>query len=106
MAGIARYQDGQPFSRLVVVPTLNQGAEGVQAYPNAGSRYTFVGTLDLRLQKGIRAGGTRVDAIVDAYNLFTRNNSVEEDIVTSPAFRTPIAIQPPRSVHFGLRLTF
>jgi hypothetical protein len=106
VAGIARYQDGQPFSRLVVVPTLNQGVEGIQAYPNAGSRYTFIGTLDLRLQKGIRAGGTRVDAILDAYNLFTRNNSVEEDIVTSPAFRTPIAIQPPRSVHVGLRLTF
>jgi hypothetical protein len=106
VAGIARYQDGQPFSRLVVVPTLNQGVEGIQAYPNAGSRYTFIGTLDLRLQKGIRAGATRVDAIVDAYNLFTRNNSVEEDIVTSPAFRTPIAIQPPRSVHIGLRVTF
>jgi hypothetical protein len=104
--GIARYQDGQPFSRLALVPELNQGIEGVQAYPNAGSRYTFIGSLDLRLQKGFRVGPTRLDAFMDVYNLFTRNNSVEEYVVTSPQFRTSIAIQPPRSVHFGFRVGF
>ncbi|HUR35531.1 MAG TPA: hypothetical protein VM032_17130 [Vicinamibacterales bacterium] len=106
VAGIARYQDGQPFSRMVVVPNLNQGVEAVQAYPNAGSRYTFTGTLDLRMQKGFRAGRGRIDAIVDAYNLLTRNNEVEEYVVSGPAFRTPTAIEPPYSVHFGLRVTF
>ena len=55
VGGIARYQDGQPFSRLAVVPNLNQGTEGVQAYPNAGTRFTFNSTLDLRAQKGFRA---------------------------------------------------
>lgn len=104
--GIARYQDGQPFSRLVLVPELNQGIEGVQAYPNAGSRYTFIGSLDLRLQKGFRAGPTRIAALMDVYNLFTRNNSVEEYVVTGPDFRNSIAIQPPRSVHFGVRVGF
>ena len=106
MAGIARYQDGQPFSRIVIVPQLNQGAEGVQAYPNAGSRYTFTGTFDLRAQKGFRFGRTRVDLFLDAYNLFTRNNEVEEYVVSGPDFRTPTAIQPPQSVHLGLRVTF
>ena len=56
LGAIARYQDGQPFSRLVVVPDLNQGTEAVQAYPNGGTRFTFTGTLDLRLQKGFRVG--------------------------------------------------
>ncbi|MGE3956271.1 MAG: hypothetical protein AB7H96_06085 [Vicinamibacterales bacterium] len=106
VGGIARYQDGQPFSRMVVVPTLNQGAEGVQSYPNAGSRYTFTGTFDLRVQKGFRVGGTRLDAIFDAYNLFTRNNEVEEYVVSGPGFRTPTAIQPPHAVHVGLRFSF
>ena len=106
VGAIARYQDGQPFSRLVVVPNLNQGAEAVQTYPNAGSRYTFTGTFDLRLQKGLRIGATRVDAILDAYNLFTRNNEVEEYVVSGAAFRTPTAIEPPHSVHIGLRVTF
>ncbi len=106
VAGIARYQDGQPFSRMVVMPNLNQGVEAVQSYPNAGSRYTFTGTLDLRVQKGLKLGATRVDAIFDAYNLFTRNNEVEEYVVSDPQFRRSTFIQPPRSLHVGLRLTF
>jgi hypothetical protein len=105
-AAIARYQDGQPFARMVVVPTLNQGAEGVQAYPNAGSRFMFTGTLDLRLQKTIPLGAAKVDVIFDAYNLMTRSNSVEEYVVTSPTYRESIAIEPPHTLHLGLRLTF
>ena len=103
---IARYQDGQPFSRMVVVRDLNQGAEAVRAYPSGGTRFTFTGTLDLRLQKGFRIGTTRLDVMLDAYNLLTRSNEVEEDVVTGPAFRTSTAIQPPHSVHLGLRMTF
>jgi hypothetical protein len=103
---IARYQDGQPFSRLVLAPELNQGIEAVRPYPNGRNRFTFTGSLDLRLQKGFALGAAGVDAIVDFYNLLTRGNEVEEYVVTGPAFRTPTAIQPPRSVHAGLRVTF
>jgi hypothetical protein len=106
LGAIARYQDGQPFSRIVVVPDLNQGTEAVQAYPSGGTRFTFTGSLDLRLQKGFRIGSTRVDALFDAYNLLTRSNEVEEYVITGPAFRTPTAIQPPHSLHLGLRVTF
>lgn len=101
---IARYQDGQPFARLVLVPDLNQGAELIRAYPNAGNRFTFTGTLDIRVQKRFRFGRQRIDGIVDFYNLATRSNEVEEYTVTGPAFRTPTAIEPPRSIHVGLRL--
>jgi hypothetical protein len=100
---IARYQDGQPFARLVMVPSLNQGAELIRAYPNAGNRFTFTGTLDIRVQKSFRFGTQRVDGIVDFYNLATRSNEVEEYTVSGPAFRTPTAIEPPRSIHVGLR---
>jgi hypothetical protein len=105
-SAIARYQDGQPFSRIVVVPGLNQGTEGVQGYPNGGTRFTFTGTLDLRVQKRFTIGVARLDAILDAYNLLTRSNEVEEYVVTGPAFRTPTYIEPPASVHVGVRLTF
>jgi len=100
---IARYQDGQPFARLVMVPSLNQGAELIRAYPNAGNRFTFTGTLDIRVQKSFRVGRQRVDGIVDFYNLATRSNEVEEYTVTGATFRTPTAIEPPRSIHLGLR---
>ncbi|MFN7981025.1 MAG: TonB-dependent receptor [Vicinamibacterales bacterium] len=106
VAAIARYQDGQPFARMVVFPNLNQGAEAVQAYPNAGSRFTFTGTFDFRAQKRVAIGNKHADVVFDAYNLFTRNNEVEEYVVGGPAYRTSTAIQPPRSIHLGLRLTF
>ena len=106
LGAIARYQDGQPFSRMVVARDLNQGTEAVQAYPSGGTRFTFTGTLDLRVQKGFMIGANRLDVMLDAYNLLTRSNEVEEYVVTGPAFRTSTAIQPPHSVHLGLRVTF
>ena len=105
VGAIARYQDGQPFARLVPAPDLNQGAELIRAYPNAGNRFTFTGTLDIRIQKRFTVGRQRVDGIVDFYNLATRSNEVEEYTVSGPNFRTPTAIEPPRSIHVGVRLT-
>jgi hypothetical protein len=103
---IARYQDGQPSARLVIEPSLNQGAEAVRAFPNGGNRFTFTGTLDFRLQKQFTVGPTRMDAVLDVYNLITRSNEVEEYVVTGPDFRTPTAIEPTPSVHFGVRFNF
>jgi hypothetical protein len=103
---IARYQDGQPFTRLVVVPGLSQGVEAVQAFPRGRSRFAFTGTLDLRLQKRIRLGGNRLDVIVDVYNLPNMRKETEEYVVTGPRFRESIAVQPPRSIHFGMRASF
>jgi hypothetical protein len=51
----ARYQDGQPFARLVVTPDAAQGATAVRAYPNGATRFTYTGTLDLRLQYALIA---------------------------------------------------
>ena len=103
---IARYLDGQPFSRIVVVDDLNQGAEGVRAYADGGTRFTFIGTVDMRLQKGFAVAGTRLDAILDIYNLPNMSLEVEEDVVTGPSFRTVTAVQPSRSVHIGVRWGF
>ena len=106
LGAIVRYQDGQPFSRLVVLPTLNQGAEAVRAFPNGGSRFTYTETVDARLQKGFGAGGERVVLVVDAFNILKKANEVEERVVTGADFRTVTAVQPPRTLHVGLRLNF
>jgi hypothetical protein len=107
LGAIARYQDGQPFSRVTVVPGLNQGTEFVRAYPAGDARFMYTGTLDVRVQKGLRIGTTALDVFVDAYNLPNMANEVEERVVTgSPAFRDITAVQPPLAVHVGLRLRF
>ncbi len=103
---IARYQDGQPFARMVVAPALGQGAEAIRAFPNGDSRFTFTGTLDLRLQKGFAIAGRHLDLIADAFNLINLGYEVEERVVTGAGFRTITAVQPPRAVHLGARVTF
>ena len=103
---IARYQDGQPFSRLVIVPSLAQGPEAIQAFANGRSRFAFTGTLDMRLQRGLSLKRTRLDAVLDVYNLLNMKKEVEEYVVTGPRFRETTAIQPPRTVHVGFRVGF
>jgi hypothetical protein len=109
---IARYQDGQPFSRVTVVPGSTdprqptQGAEFVRAYGAGDARFMYTGTLDVRLQKRMTFGGTGLDVFVDAYNLPNMGNEVEERVVTGPGFRDITAVQPPLAVHIGARVHF
>jgi hypothetical protein len=100
----ARYQDGQPFSRIVIVRDLNQGAEPVQAYRNGRTRFTYALTVDARIEKRVTVGSLNVGAVIEAYNLLNTRNEVEEDILTGPNFRATTAVQPPRTVRLGFRL--
>jgi hypothetical protein len=103
---VARYQDGQPFSRLVIATGLNQGAEAIRAFPNGESRFTFTETLDARIQKGFALGNERFDVIFDVFNLLNTANEVEEQTVSGATFRAVTAVQPPRAFHAGFKITF
>jgi hypothetical protein len=103
---VARYQDGQPFARVVVATALNQGAELVRAFPDGGSRFTFTETLDARVQKTFPLGRDSFDVVLDVFNLLNTKNEVEERVVTGAAYRTPTAVQQPRAFHAGFRVTF
>jgi hypothetical protein len=120
----ARYQDGQPFGRFVIVPDLAQGPEAIPATPRgqiergwakdesgryivpSGHRFTYTLTVDARLEKGLRWGRHRVAFIAEAFNVLGIRNEVEENPVWGPSFREPTAFQPPRVVKVGLRLDF
>ncbi|MBN2370562.1 MAG: TonB-dependent receptor [Vicinamibacteria bacterium] len=124
IATVARYHDGQPFARYVVVENLPQGVEAIPAVPRgqigrseamddqgryivpSGHRFTYTLTWDARIEKGLRVGSRRVALSVEAFNLLNTRHEVEEDIVSGAGFRTPTAIQPPRSFRFGLRYAF
>jgi hypothetical protein len=103
---VARYQDGQPFSRLVVVPDLAVGPDIVEAYPQGRTRFTYTATLDVRLEKGFRVGQGRVAVRLDAFNLTNHKNEVEEDVVTGPTFRRSTAVQPPVTLRVGINAEF
>jgi hypothetical protein len=74
---VARYMDGQPFGRVVVVPDLAQGPEAVPATPRgqiargwamdesgryivpSGHRFSYTLTVDARIEKGVRLGARK-----------------------------------------------
>jgi hypothetical protein len=63
-------------------------------------------TVDARLQKGFDVQGHNVAALLDVYNVFNQHTEIEEYPVTGPLSRTTTAIQPPRAIHLGVRVSF
>lgn len=106
LGSVARYQDGQPFSRVAVVPDLRQGADFVMAIPRGRARYTFAITWDARVEKVFRVGHSQVSGVIEVFNLLDNVNETEEDIVTGPEYRTPTFLQPPRTFRGGVRIAF
>jgi hypothetical protein len=103
---VARYQDGQPFARLVIVPDLRQGPEAVRAVPNGRHRFTYALTVDARIEATLPVASRRLAVVAEAFNLLGTAHEVEEDVVSGPEFRTVTAVQPPRAIRLGLRYAF
>ena len=102
----ARYQDGQPFSRVAVVPDLSTGPEMVQAYRVGRTRFTYTATLDVRVEKLFRLGGRQAGVRLDVFNLTNHGNEMDEHVLTDPEFRRSLSVQPPLTLRLGFRIGF
>ncbi|MBM3293601.1 MAG: hypothetical protein FJY82_03665 [Candidatus Aminicenantes bacterium] len=106
---VAKYYDGQPFARKIVVDGPPQGPFAVLAFPRGVARYEFNMTVDLRLEKRIRLGraGT-LRFLADVFNLFNQHLATEESPWTNDNFplRFATEIQPPRVARLGLTYSF
>jgi hypothetical protein len=106
VSAVVRYQDGQPFSRLVVVPDLAQGPELISAYRPGRTRFQYSGTLDARIEKRFNVGRHVAALRLEIFNLPNMANEVEESALYTPAFRQTTAVQPPRVLRLGLHMAF
>jgi len=105
-AFVARYQDGQPFSRIAVVPDLSTGPEMVQAYRVGATRFTYTATLDVRVEQRVRLGGREIGVRLDVFNLTNHRNEMDEHVLTDATFRRPLSVQPPLTMRLGVRIDF
>ena len=84
---------------------FNDRPEGVGR--NAGEGFDSQ-SLDLRLSRTFAlTHAVSVEAIIEAFNVLNRANyQVPNNIITSPTFGQPTAVNDPRQVQFGLRVLF
>jgi outer membrane receptor protein involved in Fe transport len=107
---IFTYTSALPFN--IQLPNDRNGDTNFNDRPagvgrNAGEGFDYR-SLDLRLSRTFPVTrGLSVEAIVDAFNVLNRANyQVPNNVITSPTFGRPTAVNDPRQLQFGLRVLF
>jgi hypothetical protein len=118
ISGVAKYYDGLPFGRKLILTGLNQGPFYILATPRgnslatsdkpSGHRVEFNLTLDVGIEKTFRLGEERLGVRLDVFNLLNTNNNTRENDLSGPNFnaRIPLEIEAPRVVRLGMKCAF
>jgi outer membrane receptor protein involved in Fe transport len=110
VSAIVTYTSALPFN--IQLPNDRNGDTNFNDRPAGVGRNTGRGfdyrSLDLRLSRAFPLRrGLAVEAIVDAFNVLNReNDQVPNNIITSPTFGRPTAVNDPRQVQLGVRVLF
>ena len=106
---VVKYYDGQPFTRKIVVPDLNQGLIYIQAHPRGVARYEYNMTVDLRIEKDFtwRRGDAPRSSSTDSTS---STGTWPRPRTNGPAPTFPLRyateIQSPRVLRVGLNFEF
>lgn len=105
---VIKYYDGQPFARKILIDGLNQGPIYIQAHPRGKARYEYNKTIDIRIEKQISIGSSKMRLIFDGFNILNRHWATAENEWTGPEFplRFATEIQSPRVFRLGLSYEF
>lgn len=126
VGGNLRYLSGEPITRTIGIPGLNQAPTGnvtVNAEPRGSDLLPGLLTIDFRAGKIIRFGAQQFQFDVDIYNLSNENTvyqvrtntgrttaRVGADpngaLVTFPMYGSPINVLGPRIVRFNVSYKF
>lgn len=108
----ARYFDGLPFGRLLLVDGLPQGPFYIRVTPRdnfpEGFRTQFNPTLDFRVEKTFHSSRHSWTVAVEGFNVLNQAHNTQELDLTSVNFseRVPVSIQSPRLLLFELAWSF
>jgi hypothetical protein len=107
---IASYASALPFN--IQLPNDRNGDTNFNDRPIGVGRNTGQGfdyqSLDLRLSRTFAlTSRVSIEALADAFNVLNRANyQVPNNIITSPTFGKPTAVNDPRQLQLGMRLLF
>jgi len=107
-SGIAFWRSGAAFNPRGIVDTDGDGLVDQRdlSQPRNAFRVKAYADVDLRAEKRVPFGRHAVSVLVEAFNVFNRDNVANVNAVSGPTFGTPVAYLPGREVQFGVRYFF
>jgi hypothetical protein len=101
---VGRYDDGQPFARLVIQNDLPQGPDFVQAIERGRARLHYTLSVDARIAKRFKAGENGIEVSASVFNALGSRFEAEEQMVWQADYRRITMVQPPRAFLVSLRI--
>ncbi|MEO8361964.1 MAG: hypothetical protein ABI672_18165, partial [Vicinamibacteria bacterium] len=101
---IGRYDDGQPFARLVIQNDLPQGPDFVQAIPRGRARLHYTLSVDARIARKFTFGNSDIEVSASVFNALGSQFEAEEQVVWQSDYRRITMVQPPRAFVIGVRI--
>jgi hypothetical protein len=101
---LGRYDDGQPFARVVIQNDLPQGPDFVQAIARGRARLHYTLSVDAKLAKSFTLSGAKIEASLSVFNALGSRFEAEEQVVWRADYRRITMVQPPRAFLIGVRL--
>ncbi len=108
VSGIAFWRSGTAFNPRGLVDSDGDGLVDQRdlTQPRNSFRIKPYADVDMRVEKKLVFGHHTASVLVEAFNLFNRDNVATVSNVSGPQFGTPVTYQNGREVQFGLRYEF
>lgn len=108
LSAIAFWRSGTAFNPRGIIDSDGDGLVDQRdlTQPRNAFRIKPYGDVDLRAEKKVPFGRHTASVLVEAFNVFNRDNVLNVNAVAGPTFGTPLAYLPGREIQFGLRYFF
>jgi hypothetical protein len=101
-----RLTKGEPYGRTLNTTGLTQGTVNLTVEPIGTFFYDTVRLLDLRFSKGVMLSGTKLEGLIDIFNVNNSPAILSANTQTGASFGNVLTTVNPRIVRLGVRLTF
>lgn len=112
LAFTARLGSGHPYSRLLGYDANQNGdpaSDRPAGYGRNSETTPWTRAVDLRLSRSFLIEATRLELVLDCFNLFNTGNAaqVQNSLASqTPPYGTPLTFEPRRQIQFGMRVSF
>ncbi len=105
---VAFWRSGTAFNPRGIIDSDGDGLVDQRdlSQPRNAFRVKAYSDVDLRVEKKFPFGPHSASVLVEAFNIFNRDNVANVNAVAGPTFGTPVAYLPGREVQFGIRYFF